>query len=41
MGLELEYREGQTPLNIEEKHRLLIKTITTHRKLDEHEQLRR
>jgi Fic-DOC domain mobile mystery protein B len=39
MGLELEYEEGQTPLNDEEKEGLLIKSITTHNELDEHEQL--
>ncbi len=39
MGLELEYDDGQTPLNEEEKDGLLIKTITTHGELDEHEQL--
>lgn len=39
MGLELEYEEGQTPLSEEEKDGLLIKTITTHEELDEHEQL--
>lgn len=39
MGLELEYEDGQTPLDEEEKAGLLIKTITTHGELDEHEQL--
>ncbi|MFY7741941.1 MAG: mobile mystery protein B [Flavobacterium sp.] len=39
MGLDLEYEEGQTPLNEEEKEGLLIKTITTHAELDEYEQL--
>ena len=39
MGLELEYEEGQTPLNEEEKEGLLIKTITTQGELNEHEQL--
>lgn len=39
MGLELEYEEGQTPLNEEEKEGLLIKSITTHDELNEHEQL--
>ena len=39
MGLELEYEDGQTPLSEEEKDGLLIKTITTHGELDEHEQL--
>lgn len=39
MGFELEYKEGQTPLDESEKEGLLIKTITTHGELDEHEQL--
>ncbi|CAN5295998.1 mobile mystery protein B [soil metagenome] len=39
MGLELEYSDGQTPLTEEEKNGLLIRTITTHGELDEHEQL--
>jgi len=39
MGLELEYEDGQTPLSEEEKEGLLIKSITTHSELDEHEQL--
>jgi Fic-DOC domain mobile mystery protein B len=39
MGLELAYKDGQTPLSEEEKEGLLIKTITTHGELDEHEQL--
>ncbi|GGF22044.1 mobile mystery protein B [Flavobacterium limi] len=39
MGLELIYEDGQTPLSEEEKEGLLIKTITTHGELDEHEQL--
>lgn len=39
MGLELEYEDEQTPLSEEEKEGLLIKTITTHGELDEHEQL--
>jgi Fic-DOC domain mobile mystery protein B len=38
MGLELEYKDGQTPLDEEEKEGLLIKTITTHGELDEFEQ---
>jgi len=37
--MELEYVDGQTPLSEEEKEGLLIKTITTHEELDEHEQL--
>ncbi len=39
MGLDLNYEEGQTPLSEEEKEGLLIKAITTHGELDEHEQL--
>jgi Fic-DOC domain mobile mystery protein B len=39
MGLKLEYHDGQTPLNDDETRGLLIKTITTHGELDEHEQL--
>ena len=39
MGLTLEYDEGQTPLNEEEKDGLLITTITTKGELDEFEQL--
>ena len=39
MGLELKYGEGQTPLDEDEKKGLKIKTITTHRELDEFEQL--
>jgi len=39
MGLNLEYKDGQTPLDEEEKKGLLIKSITTHGELDEHEQL--
>lgn len=39
MGLELDYEDGQTPLSEEEKDGLLIKTITIHGELDEHEQL--
>jgi len=38
MGLELEYIEGQTPLNEEEKEGLLIQTIATRGELDEFEQ---
>ncbi len=37
--MELEYQDGQTPLDEDEKESLLIKTITTHGELDEHEQL--
>jgi len=39
MGLELNYKEGQTPLDEEEKEGLKIKSITTHEDLDEFEQL--
>jgi len=39
MGLRLEYQEGQTPIDENEKKGLLIKSITTHGELDEHEQL--
>ena len=37
--MELKYQEAQTPLNEEEKEGLLVKGITTHLELDEHEQL--
>ncbi len=39
MGLNLEYVNGQTPLDEEEKKGLLIKTITTKKELDEFEQI--
>jgi len=39
MGLELEYIEGQTPIDEDEKEGLLIKTISTRGELDEFEQL--
>ena len=39
MGLDLTYEDGQTPLSEEEKDGLLIKSITTHGELNEHEQL--
>lgn len=39
MGLELNYIEGQTPLDEDEKEGLLIPTIATRRELDEFEQL--
>lgn len=39
MGLDLDYNDGQTPLDEDEKEGLLIKTITTHGELDEFEQL--
>ncbi|MUH38271.1 mobile mystery protein B [Zobellia amurskyensis] len=39
MGLEFDYKDGQTPLEDEEKDGLKIKSITTQRELDEFEQL--
>lgn len=39
MGLELQYEEGQTPLDEDEKEGLLIESITTRSELDEQEQL--
>lgn len=39
MGLKLDYKDGQTPLEEEEKEGLKIKSITTHVELDEFEQL--
>jgi len=39
MGLKIEYIEGQTPLDEDEKEGLLIKSITTRGELDEFEQL--
>jgi Fic-DOC domain mobile mystery protein B len=39
MGIEFEYKEGQTPLDEEEKTGLLIPTVTTRGELDEFEQL--
>ncbi len=39
MGLDLEYDEGQTPLDDDEKEGLLIPSITTRGELDEFEQL--
>jgi Fic-DOC domain mobile mystery protein B len=39
MGLELQYTDGQTPLDEEEKEGLKIKSITTQQELDEFEQL--
>lgn len=39
MGLEFDYKDGQTPLDEEEKEGLKIKSITTQRELDEFEQL--
>lgn len=38
MGLTLDYEDGQTPLDEEEKAGLLISTITTHGELNEFEQ---
>lgn len=39
MGLNLKYKEGQTPIDDAEKYGLLIKTITIQKELDEFEQL--
>lgn len=39
MGIVLDYQEGQTPLDEEEKEGLLIPTLTTRAELDEFEQL--
>jgi len=39
MGLELDYTNGQTPLDEDEKEGLLIATVTTRGELDEFEQL--
>jgi Fic-DOC domain mobile mystery protein B len=39
MGLRLEYIDGQTPIEEEEKEGLLIKTISTRGELDEFEQV--
>ncbi len=39
MGLDLDYAEGQTPLDEDEKEGLLIPSITTRVELDEFEQL--
>lgn len=39
MGLELEYIEGQTPIDEDEKEGLLISSITTRGELDEFEQM--
>jgi hypothetical protein len=38
MGLDLEYINGQTPIEEEEKVELKIKTISTRGELDEFEQ---
>lgn len=40
MGIELEYSEGQTPLDEDEKEGLWISTITTQKELDDYEQLK-
>ncbi|MDC1237227.1 mobile mystery protein B [Polaribacter sp.] len=39
MGLEFDYKDGQTPLDEEEKEGLKIKSMTTQGELDEFEQL--
>ncbi|MCF6307426.1 MAG: mobile mystery protein B [Flavobacteriaceae bacterium] len=39
MGLDLHYKDGQTPLDEDEKEGLKIKSITTQEELDEFEQL--
>ena len=39
MGLDLDYAEGKTPLDEDEKEGLLIPTVTTRGELDEFEQL--
>lgn len=39
MGLDLDYNNGQTPIDEDEKQGLLISTITTREELDEFEQL--
>jgi Fic-DOC domain mobile mystery protein B len=39
MGLKIEYIEGQTPLDEDEKEGLLIRSISTRSELDEFEQL--
>ena len=39
MGLEFDYKDGQTPLDDDEKEGLKIKSITTQGELDEFEQL--
>jgi hypothetical protein len=38
MGLNLDYSDGQTPLDDDEKEGLLIETIATRGELDEFEQ---
>ena len=39
MGLEIEYIDGQTPINEEEKAGLKIKSISTQGELDDFEQI--
>ena len=39
MGLGLDYTDGQTPLDEDEKEGLIITTLTTRGELDEFEQL--
>jgi len=39
MGLDLDYTDGQTPLDEDEKDGLLMSTITTRGELNEFEQL--
>lgn len=39
MGLNLDYTDGQTPLDEDEKEGLLVKAVTTRDELDEFEQL--
>lgn len=39
MGLEFDYKDGQTPLDLEAKESLKINSITTQGELDEFEQL--
>lgn len=39
MGLDLDYQDGQTPIDEDEKEGILIKTITNLSELDEFEQL--
>jgi len=39
MGLDLDYQDGQTPIDEDEKEGLMIKTISTVGELDEFEQL--
>ena len=39
MGLKIDYIDGQTPLDEEEKEGLRIPSITTREELDEFEQL--